>query len=154
MTWNDVWIKLADALIPLVALALTAALAMLGEWFRSKAKQVKQDTLRESLMAAILEGERVASDAILATNQVFVDDLKRRAQDGKLTGDQAMAAMEHASEYFINHITPGAFDVLEAAYGPWEAWLEDYLEAKLAESKGAWYGAIEAVVDPLSSEAS
>ncbi len=148
MTWNQFWVEVLNALIPLLALAATIAIAMLAEWLRRKAGQVQQDVVRESFLAAIFELERVANDAILATNQILVEKLKEAAADGKLTKEEAEAAMRTAIAYFKVHITPGALQMLEAAYGPIEAWLADYLEAKLAQTKGSPYVEIEGIVNP------
>ena len=148
MTWNQFWVEVLNALIPLLALAVTIAIAMLAEWLRRKAGQVQQDVVRESFLAAIFELERVANDAILATNQILVEKLKEAAADGKLTKEEAEAAMRMAVEYFMTHLTPGALQVLQAAYGPIEQWLEEYLEAQLAKAKGSPYIEVESIVNP------
>ena len=148
MTWNQFWVEVLNALIPLLALAVTIAIAMLAEWLRRKAGQVQQDVVRESFLAAIFELERVANDAILATNQILVEKLKEAAADGKLTKEEAEAAMRMAVEYLQTHLTPGALQVLQAAYGPIEQWLEEYLEAQLAKAKGSPYVEIEGIVNP------
>lgn len=150
MTWNQFWSQVLDALIPLLALAVTVAISLLAEWLRRKAAQVRQDTARESLLAAIAEMEVVATDAIMATQQVLVDSLKEAAEDGKLTREEAELAMRMAIAYFETHVTPGTLRVIQAAYGPIEAWLRDYLEARIAAAKGPPYTEIEAIVDPLS----
>lgn len=148
MTWNQFWVEVLNALIPLLALAVTIAIAMLAEWLRRKAGQVQQDVVRESFLAAIFELERVANDAILATNQILVEKLKEAAADGKLTKEEAEAAMRMAVEYLQTHLTPGALQVLQAAYGPIEQWLEEYLEAQLAKAKGSPYIEVESIVNP------
>ena len=148
MTWNQFWVEVLNALIPLLALAVTIAIAMLAEWLRRKAGQVQQDVVRESFLAAIFELERVANDAILATNQILVEKLKEAAADGKLTKEEAEAAMRMAVEYLQTHLTPGALQILQAAYGPIEQWLEEYLEAQLAKAKGSPYIEVESIVNP------
>lgn len=151
MTWNQFWVEVLNALIPLLALAVTIAIAMLAEWLRRKAGQVQQDVVRESFLAAIFELERVANDAILATNQILVEKLKEAAADGKLTKEEAEAAMRMAVEYLQTHLTPGALQILQAAYGPIGAWIEEYLEAKLGALK--WGQEAYAITVPPSSEA-
>ena len=84
----------------------------------------------------------------MATQQVLVEDLKEASEDGKLTREEAARAMRKAMEYFQNHITPGALQVLQAAYGPIEQWLEEYLEAQLAKAKGSPYIEVESIVNP------
>ncbi|HQE19898.1 MAG TPA: hypothetical protein PK607_15475 [Aggregatilineales bacterium] len=150
MTWNDVAVKAVEALLPLIVMMLTIALGYLAGWLRQQARKVQQEVVQESFLAAIDEMERVAYDAIDATNQVLVEDLKEASEDGKLTREEAARAMRKAMEYFQNHITPGALQVLQAAYGPIEQWLEEYLEAQLAKAKakGSPYAEIEGIVNP------
>jgi len=148
LTWNQFWVETLNALIPLLAFAATIAIGMLAEWLRRKAGQVQQEVIREAFLAALCELERVANDAISATNQILVDALKEAAADGKLTKEEAQDAMRMAVEYFMTHLTPGALEILQAAYGPVEAWIKEYLEAKLAQSKGSPYVEIEALVNP------
>jgi DNA-binding HxlR family transcriptional regulator len=66
---------------------------------------------------------------------MLVDRLKEASEDGKLTKEEAAEAMRMAVEYLQSHLTPGALQILQAAYGPIEEWLESYLEAKLAQQK-------------------
>lgn len=148
MTWSQFWAQVLEALVPLVAMAITVAVSMLATWLRRQAEKVSQEVVQESLLAAILEAEQVGRDAIMATQQVLVEDLKKASEDGKLTREEAARAMRKAMEYFQNHITPGALQVLQAAYGPIEQWLEEYLEAQLAKAKGSPYGEIEGIVNP------
>lgn len=148
MTWNDVAIKAVEALIPLVVMVLTVALGYLANWLRQQAAKTKSEVVRAAFEAAIDEAEQVGRDAIMATQQVLVEDLKKASEDGKLTREEAARAMRKAMEYFQNHITPGALQVLQAAYGPIEQWLEEYLEAQLAKAKGSPYVELEGIVNP------
>ena len=148
MTWNDVAVKAVEALLPLIVMMLTIALGYLAGWLRQQARKVQQEVIRESFLAAIFELERVANDAISATNQILVEALREAAEDGKLTKEEAQAAMRMAVEYLQTHLTPGALQILQAAYGPVEAWIEEYLEAKLAQSKGSPYIEVESIVNP------
>ena len=74
-------------------------------------------------------------DAVRATNQVLVDELKEKSKDGKLTEDEAQKAMETAKDYFLKHITRDSLKILEASIGPIREWLEGVLEAKLCAEK-------------------
>lgn len=151
MTWNDVLMKFVDALVPLVVLAATVALSMLAEYLRSKASQVRQEVMRDSLVAAITEAEKAAIDAVRATNQTLVENLKACSADGKLTKEDAEQAMQAAITYFRSHITPGALRILEAAYGPLEEWLKGLIEAKLAQTKSPVAAEVHKLADPTSS---
>ena len=135
MTWNTIAMRVVEALLPLLALLVTVAVGYLTTLLRAQAEKVRNETARASLIAAIAEAERVAVDAVQATNQVLVDGLREASEDGKLTKEEAQAAMRMAAEYLQSHLTPGALQILQAAYGPIEEWIEAYLEAKLAQQK-------------------
>ena len=147
MTWNTIAMRVVEALLPLLALLVTVAVGYLTTLLRAQAEKVRNDTARASLIAAIAEAERVAVDAVQATNQVLVNGLKEASDDGKLTKEEAQAAMRMAVEYLQSHMTPGALQVLQAAYGPIEEWIESYLEAKLAQQKSP-YLEVHALANP------
>ena len=139
--------RVMEALLPLLALLVTVAVGYLISLLRVQAEKVKNETARASLLAAIAEAERGAVDAVQATNQMLVDRLKEASEDGKLTKEEAAEAMRMAVEYLQSHLTPGALQVLQAAYGPIEEWIEAYLEAKLAQQKYP-YVEVHALANP------
>ena len=147
MTWSTIAMRVMEALLPLLALLVTVAVGYLISLLRVRAEKVKNETARASLLAAIAEAERVAVDAVQATNQMLVDRLKEASEDGKLTKEEAAEAMRMAVEYLQSHLTPGALQILQAAYGPIEEWIESYLEAKLAQQKYP-YVEVHALANP------
>jgi hypothetical protein len=147
MTWSNIAMRAVEALLPLLALLVTVAIGYLISLLRVQAERVKNETARASLIAAIAEAERVAVDAVQATNQVLAGKLKEASEDGKLTKEEAAEAMRMAVEYLQSHLTPGALQILQAAYGPIEEWLESYLEAKLAQQKYP-YVEVHALANP------
>lgn len=149
MTWNDVAMKATLTLVPVIALALTVVLGLAADYLRQTAAGVRGDVARESLWAAIGEAERVGVDAVRATQQTLVDDLKAASEDGTLTPSEQAMVMAKAIDYFRGHITPGALRVLEASYGPVDRWLRDYLEARLAEHKGGTTAAVGQLARPI-----
>jgi len=147
VTWSNIAMRVMEALLPLLALLVTVAVGYLVNLLRVQAEKVQNETARASLIAAIAEAERVAVDAVQATNQVLVDGLREASEDGKLTKEEAQAAMRMAVEYLQSHLTPGALQILQAAYGPIEEWIESYLEAKLAQQKYP-YVEVHALANP------
>lgn len=135
MTWNDVAIKFVVAVIPLLVMLLTLAVGRLAGLLKEQAKKVKSEVASKALLDAIGMGETKALEALAATQQLLVDDLKAASEDGKLTKDEAKQVMQHAIAYWREHIGVDALAVLQAAYGPIEQWLESYLEAKLGMAK-------------------
>ena len=85
MTWNDVAVQVILTLIPVIGLALTVLISLAADYLRQKAAGVRQEVARQALWAAIDEAERVGADAVAATQQMLVDDLKAASEDGTLT---------------------------------------------------------------------
>lgn len=135
MTLSELGLQIARALLPVVVAFLIALVSYGISFLRGKAADIKNDTLRKSLDNAFYEAELVATDAIRATNQVFVDEIKAKSADGKLTKEEAKEAMSIAKNYFLTHLTTNSKSVLEGALGPINEWLESFLEAKLGQTK-------------------
>ena len=149
MTWNDVAVQVILTLIPVIGLALTVLISLAADYLRQKAAGVRQEVARQALWAAIDEAERVGADAVAATQQMLVDDLKAASEDGTLTPSEQAVAMDKAIDYFRGHITPGALQVLQAAYGPIDQWLREYLEARLVEHKGGTVAIVGELARPI-----
>lgn len=90
---------------------------------------------RQALDRALAEAAVVAREAVLYTKQVLVNDLKKASSDGKLTKEEAARAMETAWQYLRRHMAQDSLQVLEAAFGPVEAWAKERLESALGEAK-------------------
>lgn len=75
-------VQLVTALVPVVSLLLT----LLGGWLtKVVASKLKTDEQR----AIALNISELASDVVLELQQTTVDAIKERAQDGKITGEEA-----------------------------------------------------------------
>ena len=137
MTWNDIVLQLVQYLVPAIGGLLVALLGYLVAYLSKQTKKVNNELLRAILDGAKDEAHSVAYDAIMATQQKLVDDLKAAAEDGKLTKEEAREALTEAKIYFVNHISDSSRQVLVEALGPMKDWLDDFLEAKLGEIKNS-----------------
>lgn len=135
MTLSAFAVELAEILLPVIALFLAVLIGYGAALLRKKIEEIDNDIARQSLAAALTEAELVGIDAVRATNQVLVDELKEKSEDGKLTEDEAKEAMGIAKDYFVEHMTSGSLEILEASLGPVREWLEGFLEAKLSAEK-------------------
>lgn len=135
MTLSAFAVELAEILLPVIALFLAVLIGYGAALLRKKIEEIDNDIARQSLAAALTEAELVGIDAVRATNQVLVDELKEKSEDGKLTEDEAKEAMGIAKNYFVEHMTLGSLEILEASLGPVREWLEGFLEAKLSAEK-------------------
>ena len=135
MGWGEIGLQLAQLLLPVIAALIAAFIGVGIAYLKRLADKIGNDTARAALQAAILEAERTAKEAITATAQTFVDDLKAAREDGKLTEEEARQAMAKAKLYFMSRIPKDTLSILEATLGPVQDWLEGYLEAQIGEEK-------------------
>ena len=140
MTLSAFALDLVEILLPVIALFLVVLIGYGVTLLRKKIEEIDNEIARQLLSAALTEAESVGIDAVRATNQVLVDELKEKSKDGKLTEDEAKEAMGVAKDYFLSHITSGSLKILEASLGPVREWLEGFLEARLSvEKRGMEY---------------
>jgi hypothetical protein len=135
----SVWDELAvRALEILACVGVLLALVLLHEaskYLREQARRVQNCLARELLMSAIAEAELVGVDAVYATNQVFVDTLRRTSADGRLSKEDATNAMQIAVDYFRTHISSASARILGGPAELADRWIREFLEAKLAQMK-------------------
>lgn len=131
--WEDVFGQMLSVVAPIV-LSLVGALMLYGiSYVRKKVVDLDQAIIRDNLEAALRQADLVARDAIRATNQVFVDDIKDR--EGKLSPDQIQEAMQKSVSYFTDHMFQHSKDILQWGFGPIEEWITGYIEARIPEVK-------------------
>lgn len=133
--WERFVVSLIEILIPLIGLLITALIGLGIAYLQTKVQEIKHKAARDSVQAALVEAEYQAANAVKAVQQILVDNFREAAEDGKLTDDEKRLALETAKEVFLNSISVGALDTLEAAVGPVENWLTELLEAKVLELK-------------------
>lgn len=150
MTWGSVVIQIVQYLVPAIGALLVALLGYLITYVSKYQQKIKNEVIRDSFGAALAEAQFVGRDAILATQQVLTDDLKKASADGKLTVEEQRAAIAKAQEYFIQHISTNSLNILTEAVGPIKNWLEAFLEAKLKEEKNSAQKEVAALADPSS----
>jgi len=135
MTLSAFALEIVEILLPVIALFLVALIGYGVALLRKKIEGIDNEIARQSLSTALTEAESVGIDAVRATNQVLVNELRAKSEDGKLTEDEAKEAMGVAKDYFLGHITSGSLEILEASLGPVQEWLEGFIEAKLSAEK-------------------
>jgi|LSQX01.2.fsa_nt_gb hypothetical protein len=143
-----------EYLVPVIGGLCAVLLGYLVGFIAKHLEKLKNDTSREAFSAALTEAHVVGRDAILATRQKFVDDLKAASEDGKLTKEEAAEALATARLYFNNHISRRSKDVLKERLGSIHEWLDNFLEARLGEYKGEVYREVGDLANPPSPELS
>lgn len=132
---QGVLLEILYMILPLLAVGLVALVVMGLRWLKKKGDLIDNKYVKGLKDDAIEELERVAKDAILYTQQTLVEELKEKSEDGKLTKEEAKEALETAKEYFYDNVSDSTLDLVSSLIGPAEDWLEEFLEAKLGESK-------------------
>jgi len=135
MDWNKFLGDILEALIPLLVALLTALVGYAISFLRKKIESITDESIRAIINNALEEAGRVAEEAVLATQQKFVDDIKKAREDGKLTREEALQALQMAKQYFISHLSGSSKEILFNLYENFDQWLEDFLEAKLGYIK-------------------
>lgn len=150
MTRNDVLMQIIQYLVPVIGALLVVLLGYLVTYISKHQEKLKNDLLRDALGAALAEAHVVGRDAIVATQQKLIEDLKKASEDGKLTKEEAAHAMDAARYYFITHLSSRSKDVLQEGLGPIHEWLDSFLEAKLGEYKGETFREVQKLANPIS----
>lgn len=132
---NDLLTQVVEMLAPAIATLILALLAVVAAYLRKLAAQVEYDVARKSLDSAIAEAHLAAATAVRETQQVLVDEWRRAAEDGKLTPEEKAEALRAAKNAFLRVMSERSLDILKAAWGPIEQWLDDLLEAQVQAVK-------------------
>ena len=135
MDWNKIFGDILEALIPILVALLTALVGYAITFLKKKTDALKDEKIKTLIDNALDEAESVADDAIAATQQKFVDDIKKAREDGKLTKEEAAQALEMAKQYFISHIKGSSKSILQQLFPNFEQWLGDFIEAKIGQEK-------------------
>ena len=133
--WDELAVKALEILACIGALLALVLLHEASKYLREQARRVENCLARELLMSAIAEAELVGVDAVYATNQVFVDALRRTSADGRLSKEDAANAMQIAVDYFRTHISSTSARILGGPAELADKWIREFLEAKLAQMK-------------------
>ena len=140
--------SLTERLLQLVLILVTIGLGILTDYLRKLASNIKNNTLRKSFESALNEAYIVGRDAVIMTNEAFVDAIKERSADGKLTPEEIAESARIAREYFIRHISGDSKRILEEAYGPIEEWLDEFIKSRVGDYKSETLRTIEGIVSP------
>lgn len=132
---DEIIAQAVEILAPAVATLIVALLALAAAYLRRLTAQIESDVARRALDSAIAEAHIVAATAVRETQQVLVDEWRRGREDGTLTAEEREQALQAARDAFLRVISQRSLDVLTAALGPIEDWLDDLLEAQVQAIK-------------------
>ena len=151
MFWQDLAIQIVLKLLPVIALLFVGLLIVGLNYLKKKLDFIKNETARKMVTEAIRETEKVARDSIMNVQQTFVEDIKKKKEDGKLTKQEAMQALNKAKNKFIENLSNDTIKVIEESIGPVEQYAENLLEARLKEIKDQNKSQIEKELQKLAN---
>lgn len=132
---SDLTLKIIDVLLPALLALVAAGLAYGAAYLRARAEAIQHGRTQMMTMGILDRAHREVYDAVRATAQTYVDDLKRQREDGKLTKEEAQQARERAWQYFKTHMGAAALVELEAIVGDVVEWFTSEVEAAIGHIK-------------------
>lgn len=139
MTLADIWNEFLAELVMFVGTLLIVLIgALIGyliSLIRAKIQDVQNETMRKAVTFALDEAQRVRLDAIRATNEAYVDAIKKGREDGHLEPEEVKEAARIAAEYWLRHMSQGSKDILIAFLGPINEWLDGFIQSGVPQVK-------------------
>lgn len=136
---TEIWNEFLAELIMFLGSALIVLLgALIGyaiAYLRSKTEDIKNETMRKAFNFALDEAQRVRLDAVRATNEAYVDAIKKAREDGRLEPEEVKEAARIAAEYWLRHMSQGSKDILIAFLGPINEWLDGFIQSGVPQVK-------------------
>jgi hypothetical protein len=124
--------EIMNALITLVALAITSLVSILSIKVNSYIDTIKNERVKSITANAYDHLSKVVEDAVNYTKQTLVDDIKAY---GKLDGSLALKAVDRARRYTLEHASNAMLDVLREEFGDLDDLIIGLIEAKVAKLK-------------------
>ena len=115
---------------------LTAAIPILSAYLlnliQSKSREAQAGTNSVIVKDLIAGAEKIVTDAVTATNQTLVDDLKK---DGKFDAAAAKEAFQNTKDAILKILPQTTRDALAVFYGDVDAWLDSKIESTVKAAK-------------------
>lgn len=115
-------------IIPLLG-ALTVYLV---GWIKAKSKKLQQETDNDLYKKYIGMFEKSLTDAVIATNQTYVNTLKEKGEFGK---DAQKEAFKRTYDAVLKSLGTEAFVYLNSMVSDFEAYLTNRIEAEVSYVK-------------------
>src|SRR5690606_21291288 len=134
---SDITLKIIEVLLPAVLALIAAGLAYGTAYLRARAEAIRHEQAQEMELGLMERAHREVYDAVRATGQTYVDELKRARGDGETIDEEARQARELAWQYFKAQMGAVALEELEQIVGDLSEWFRSEVEAALGHIKAA-----------------
>lgn len=132
---SDISLKIIEVLLPAVLALIAAGLAYGTAYLRARAEAIRNEQAQAMVLRTLTRAHIEVRDAVQATAQEFVNDLKARRENAKLTEEDVRQARERAWTHFKAQMGQAALAELEAIVGDLTAWFAAEVEAAVANLK-------------------
>ena len=112
----------------IISLAVILLTAYLIKFITAKTKQAQATTENETVKRYLQEASDAIKDAVLATSQTYVDEMKKSS---KFSLDSQQTALMLAVDAAKGALSSSAADFIETTYGDISKYLESKIEAKI-----------------------
>lgn len=112
--FQEIW---NDAIIPALVTFSTAALGVVATYAANALRQWAAKQEAEWKATIMHEAAQAAENAVAAINQTLVDDIRAAREDGKLTPDEAMMALNRAKSIAMEQLGRDGMRALEKIAG-------------------------------------
>lgn len=129
----EVLMVVLNALLPIIATLIAGTLVpFIIAWFRQKTAQIVEWNEVEKMDKYIIDISKIIEDAVIVTNQVYVEALKK---EGAFTKESQIEAFKMTYTSIMKVITPQMLQILQNAFGDSEAWIRNKIESYVNQLK-------------------
>src|SRR5690606_24734791 len=101
------------------------------------AEAIRHEQAQKMVLGLLERAHREVYDAVRATGQTYVDELKKAREDGKITEEEARLARELAWQHFKAQMGAAALAELELIVGDVVEWFQSEVEAAVKALKAS-----------------
>lgn len=132
---SDLTLRVLDVLVPAGAVLIVAAIYFAAAFLQKKSDAIENDDIRKIVKDVVDNAKVAATEAVQATAQEYVNDLKAARANGKLTDEEAAKARARAFKHFTDIMGHFALQQFESVVGDVGAWFQSYVEVAVDNLK-------------------
>lgn len=128
---NQLMSLLGSALI----IVASYGVAVLSKYLNTKKEALKQDAAVTERDYYLNKSIDIIDSAVKTTNQLMVDALKKRNEDGILTEEEAKEAYEETKNNVMNSLSEKAKEAIADVYGDIDSFLKLRIQSSVRDNK-------------------
>lgn len=128
-------INLTQLILGVISLVLSWGITQATNFVRAKSQDLQAKTKNDALDKYIQIAEKTVIDTVRGLNQSMVVDLKKAAQDGKLTDEEKKQIQNTAITVINSTLSENIKDTIGVVYGDLPSWIKTQVEIAVANEK-------------------